>query len=114
MSGAVKDAHPARSALGAPFGGAGSRRLTEGVRSDEWNQFPAGTVGADRIRPQPQIFASTRLNGTTSNIAPFNAQHPLSFAFAQQLPQRWSRGRFAPRADAIRPYRGKDKPVFEW
>ena len=22
--------------------------------------------------------------------------HPLSFAFAQQLPQRWSRGRFAP------------------
>ena len=43
--------------------------------------------------------------------------HPLSFAFAQQLPQRWSRGRCAPgvyahlgtgwnpglRADAIRP-----------
>ena len=44
--------------------------------------------------------------------------HPLSFAFAQQLPQRWSRGRCAPgvyahlgtgwnpglRADAILPY----------
>ena len=24
------------------------------------------------------------------------------------------RGRFVLRADAIRPYRGKNKPVFEW
>ena len=30
------------------------------------------------------------------NLAPFTQPHPLSFAFAQQLPQRWSRGRFAP------------------
>ena len=29
-------------------------------------------------------------------VYPYFALHPLSFAFAQQLPQRGRRGRFAP------------------
>ena len=29
------------------------------------------TVGADRIRPQPRFFDSTRLSGATSDIVPF-------------------------------------------
>ena len=52
------------------------------------------TVGADRIRPKPRIFDSTRLNGTT------HCRGRLSVDPAQSTPK----GRFVLRADSIRPY----------
>ena len=71
------DMHPARSALGAPFGGAGSPNgLTEGVSFDEWeSEFHASRVS--------EVLCET---GACIAIA----AHSLSFANAQQFPQRGS------------------------
>ena len=48
------------------------------------NDTARQAVGADSIRPQPQIFASTRLCGTASSDTPFTA--PLnSISFGRML-----------------------------
>ena len=74
--------HPARSALGAPFGGAGSPNgLTEGVSFDEWeSEFLSAYRSASRVS---EVLCET---GACIAIA----AHSLSFANAQQFPQRGS------------------------
>ena len=74
-------------AKGTSERGAGSPNgLTEGVSFDEWeSEFHA-----------PRVSGVLCETGACIAIA----AHPLSFANAQQLPQRGSRGRIAP----IRPY----------
>ena len=64
--------HPARSARGAPFGGAAERSEAEGVYSVGCCRRMVSTapVGADSIRPKPWTFVSTRLNGTSFRNCP--------------------------------------------
>ena len=51
---------------------------------------PSGFAAGGRLRAAP-----TRCGGNREPTAT-NVLHPLSFAFAQQLPQRWSQGHFVP------------------
>ena len=47
-----------------------------------------------KIRGYGRILSAPTVQ--TGKLVPFIQPHPLSFAFAQQLPQRGRRGRFAP------------------
>ena len=49
-----------------------------------------------KIRGCGRLRASPTAGSTISECIPFNLRHSLSFAFAQQLPQRGSQGCFAP------------------
>ena len=51
---------------------------------------PAGAKGALRLRAAKSRPYGWRCK--TNRYTPFIVPHPLSFAFAQQLPQRWSQG----------------------
>ena len=73
-------------------------RFQSAVKSDS---FPPGEAKGQlrELIPFNVLLCSIRKWAVQNHrYTPSNAAHSLSFAFAQQLPQRGSRGRFAPGA----------------
>ena len=79
-----------------PFGAKRPWLHLWGSWQPEWADLSARRRYASEQPPQAALSESQRGCRPYSAASLYFVAHPLSFAFAQQLPQRGRRGRFAP------------------